>query len=318
MNDIRIKIMSGIALLFIHSYVYSQQPYEIVESYAKEQASGETPQPGAQENNISIYAKPVTIEPAIDGMPDPVWDKAEGICVWDSIAQINVHIKAVYTADKIFFLVRFNDPTESRQHKVWHWNTAEDMYIQGFEREDTFIFKWNMEEKPVDLSIYADNEYYADIWFWKADRTDPVGYADDKMHIFSDEKMNKSTEIITRTGATMYLSRTGDEGREAYFSSLPTLYEGDTVHHYNHCPPDGSRADIQAKGVWNNNQWTIEFSRALQTGNADDISFDTGKTYLFGISRYEIAGGLPEPDWNQPLYNAGDVNNAITLIFDKE
>ncbi|MCP5462191.1 MAG: hypothetical protein H7A34_03265 [bacterium] len=54
--------------------MYSQQPYEIVESYAKEQASGVETLNWEQENNISIYMrKPViTIEPAIDGMPpDP-------------------------------------------------------------------------------------------------------------------------------------------------------------------------------------------------------------------------------------------------------
>ena len=79
--------------------------------------------------------------------------------------------------------------------------------------------------------------------------------------------------------------------------------------------PAGSRADVKAKGVWSYGRWTIEFARTLQTGNGDDIQFDVSKDYLFGVSRYEIAGREPALELKQPLYGSGDISEALTLRF---
>ena len=79
----------------------------------------------------------------------------------------------------------FPDSDESVTHKTWVWGKSAEMYKTGQDREDVFVFKWNMEPNPVYLSLKADNDYMADIWFWKACRTNPVGYADDKYHRFN-------------------------------------------------------------------------------------------------------------------------------------
>ena len=76
----------------------------------------------------------------------------------------------------IFFLVVFPDPDESRRHKPWVWEKELKMYEMGPDREDVFIFKWNMDSEQKDLSVYADKSYTADIWFWKACRTDSTGF----------------------------------------------------------------------------------------------------------------------------------------------
>ena len=57
------------------------------------------------------------------------------------------------------------------------------MYDVGPDRGDCFVFKWAMDAAVNDLSVHSDHPYMADIWFWKANRTDPAGYADDKYHI---------------------------------------------------------------------------------------------------------------------------------------
>lgn len=265
-----------------------------------------------------IIARKVARAPVIDGNDtDSVWAHAKKYTVYDEVAKIDVTLKAVYTDTEIFFLVSYPDTDKSNTHKSWVWDKTMEMYRSGPDREDTFVFKWNMEANPVDISLKADNDYMADIWFWKACRTNPTGYADDKYHRLSVTKMPKVKRLTSKTGSTMYLARRGDSGRPAYEDVLYGEYKDDIMHKFNHTISTGSRADIKAKGVWSDGRWQIEFRRALKTGGADDIQFDTSKSYLFGVSRYEIAGKKPDPEINQPLYGSGDVGEKLTLSFGK-
>ena len=264
----------------------------------------------------TIVAASVSEAPVIDGIDDdPVWQKAKPLVTRDIMAGIDIHLKAVHTDKEIFFLVRFPDPDESRTHKSWQWDAKKNLYGLGKDREDTFIFKWHMEAEPVDLSIHGDNNYTADIWYWKANRTDPSGYADDKSHIFNSIASENATKLTSRTGNTRYLLRLEDEGRSAYKSQIPTVHNGDTVPRYTSRKPTGSRADVKARGVWQDGWWTIELGRALDTGYDDDIQFSSAKSFEFGVSRYEIAGREPDPESNQPLHGAGDVGEVLTLIL---
>ena len=51
--------------------------------------------------------------------------------------------------------------------------------------------------------------------------------------------------------------------------------------------PDGSRGDIKFGAVWDNGIWTAELSRDLNTGNDDDVQFDTSQEYPFNIAAFE-------------------------------
>lgn len=264
----------------------------------------------------TIVVRKVDRPPVIDGMGnDPVWAQATEYTTYDAVAKINMTLKAVYTDSEIFFMVSYPDSEESNTHKSWVWDKTTEMYTTGPDREDMFVFKWNMEPVTVDLSLKADNDYMADIWFWKACRTDPVGFADDKYQRYSANQLPKSTKLTSRAGKTMYLIRKGDSGTSAYKGNLYVEHKEDTIPQFSNRTPKGSRADIRAKGVWSGGRWTIEFTRALNTRNGDDIQFDTSKTYLFGVSRYEVAGRNPDPKLSQPLYGSGDVGEALTLKF---
>ncbi|MBU1852430.1 MAG: hypothetical protein KJ957_00105 [Candidatus Omnitrophica bacterium] len=263
-----------------------------------------------------VVAEKITQAPVIDGKPDEsLWEEVQAIVSHDDIADIDITLKAAYTDEEIFFLVTFPDPDESRMHKEWIWDKDADMYKTGPSREDTFVFKWNMEPAPVDLSVYSDDPYITDVWFWKACRTDPVGFADDKIQALALIKNPKARELTSKSGSTMYLQRLGDEGRAAYKDVLFIEYKGDIVPNFENQTPTGSRADIRAKGSWSSGRWAIEFRRLLNTGNADDIQFVPGKSYQFGITRYEIAGRSPDPTTTQPLYGCGDVTEVLTLEF---
>lgn len=57
-------------------------------------------------------------------------------------------------------------------------------------------------------------------------------------------------------------------------------------------PPTGSRADVMQAAVWEDGTWHTEISRALVTGNSDDVQFDDmGMMYRFGVSLMDDSGG---------------------------
>ena len=189
-------------------------------------------------------------------------------------------------------------------------------YVQGPDREDTFVVKWSMEPLPVDLSMDADEPYRADIWFWKAHRTDHAGYADDKMHIYSRTEVPGAYVLISRQGQRFYVSRDGDAGDAAYANRVYGVYEGERRPPYRYQTPTGSRADVRAKGQWREGLWTVEFSRKRVTDHADDLQFRWPGRYLFGVSRFEIAGRPPNPQLEEPYYGAGDVSEQLELVIE--
>lgn len=263
-----------------------------------------------------LVAAKVDVAPAIDGVAgDPAWTKAEPIVTHDPIAGIDVVLKAVYTGDEIFLLARFPDPTEDRDHKLNRWNPELEIYEEGPTREDTFVLKWSMEPFPIDLSLSADNPYKADIWYWKACRTDTVGYADDKMQVYSLTRSQTAKWLLSGSGRTFYLTRSGDAGSSAYGSAVYAGYAGNEVPAFIIRAPDGSRADVHAKGTWRDGEWTIEFRRKLRTGHIDDIQFATAQAFQFGVSRYEIAGRAVDDRLAQPKFGAGDVGETLFLAF---
>jgi hypothetical protein len=74
---------------------------------------------------------------------------------------------------------------------------------------------------------------------------------------------------------------------------------------------------VKARGIWKDGIWTIEFRRNLSTGQQDDIQFTTDRKFLFGVSRYEIAGRHQNNDLSAPLYGTGDVSEPLWLEFVK-
>lgn len=265
-----------------------------------------------------LLAEKVAEPPVIDGKDnDPVWNKAEQVITQDQANNLSIAAKAIYTTQDIFILVKFKDPDESRTHKSWQWDKGLSLYKVGYDREDIFVIKWNMNPEPTDLSIYSDDPYLADIWYWKARRTDPVGYADDKTHKLKSEKERDATELKSKSDKAIYLIRSADKGTSAYKMDMKMDYQGEVLPRYINRQPTGSRADVKAKGNWRDGEWTIEFARALDTGNQDDVQFEVDKKYLLGVSRYEIAGRPPNEKLSQPLYGTGDINEALWLHFMK-
>ena len=254
--------------------------------------------------------------PVLDGVGNDVaWQAASTITTKDRIADISIELQAVYTDEDLFVKVRFPDATENREHKTLVWSSELELYRTGVKREDSFVLKWSMEPVAVDLSLQSQKPYRADIWYWKAFRTDTMGYADDKQHIYYTHETEHSQQIILPSGKRMFLDRPSDSGKSTYQSITYEKFIGDTAVRYTHRQPSGSRADVRAKGNWSEGYWTIEFQRKMLTGHVDDIQFDPALSYDFGVSRYEISGTPPNFKLEQPYYESGDVGEIITILF---
>jgi hypothetical protein len=264
-----------------------------------------------------VITTKVTGAPTIDGSEkDDVWSAARTVTVKDVTTDSDVTLKSVYTEDMIFFLVSFPDSREDRFHKPWVWDKEFGAYKLGPQREDTFTFKWNMTDGVEDISNYSDKDYTTDVWYWKAGRTDPAGYSDDKMHVLAPNPGKKAKELISRSGKKRYLMRLGDAGKPAQKKRILTDYQGDVENQYESAVPDGSRADIKTRGVWKDGRWTVEFGRKLNTGHADDIQLDSasGKKYHFGISIHGLYGEAI--DKTKPhLYGQGRISESLYLVF---
>lgn len=262
-----------------------------------------------------VISKKVTKAPLIDGQIESSWQQAQETVTHDALAKIDIRIKSVYTDDEVFFLIRFIDATENRFHKNLVWEKSTASYKIGPTREDTVVLKWNLEAFPVDLTVSSDQQYSADIWYWKSFRTDHANRADDKYQIYSSTPSKKGHRVISKKGRTFYLTRKGDKGRSSYKNNVPIEFKGEHISGYKLRAPKGSRADVRAKGVWKDGMWTVEFARKLDTGQIDDVYFEKGLSYQFGVSRYEIAGRKKMEGIENPLFGSGEITEHLLLKF---
>ena len=181
-----------------------------------------------------MVAVPVDAAPALDGMgDDAAWASATEIVVpisggvnFDGKGGTDVSIKAVYTADEVYFLVTYADPTESFFRSPWQKNEdgtftkITDPADKGGDNnavyEDKMAFIWpitavknfettgcfvachageNSDLKPYGNKYLAEGET-ADIWHWKSVRN--LNQVDDQW--LDSTKLDTSTpELQAKT-----------------------------------------------------------------------------------------------------------------------
>jgi len=181
------------------------------------------------------------------------------------------------------------------------------------DREDMLALKWSLTGSDAHLAFRDAEPHRADIWFWKARRTNPAGFADDKLQVLSVEPNRRAMPVSSTRFGKLYLQRLPDAGRPAYEERFFFENRGRFADKYYPQSPEGSRGDVRAKGVWSRGQWTIELARLLDTGHDDDVRFEPGGSYLFAAACYEMAAGKVHPEFHQPLYRTGDAYDRLIL-----
>ncbi len=203
---------------------------------------------------------------------------------------IDVTVKSAVNGDNIYFLVEWPDDTKDASHKSLTWSEEEDGYVKGKDREDRVIMKFDMEG-DFTACMLSGKAYKADIWHWKAFRSGSAGYAHDKMHVFSFDKMPKAKEHPTRDGKSIWVARPSDKGSKPYKGVTPLDNEGASIPYYQVSKTwTGSIGDVRAQAVHDGSKWTVELQRKLDTGNADDVKFAQGKTFNAGIALFNHTG----------------------------
>lgn len=166
----------------------------------------------AQQKNV-LVARKAAAPPALDGVMEDAWKDAPPLTV-KVVGGRNlpggtteVTLRALYTADTLYLLAQYKDPTESVRRGPWvkqadgSWQKLRDPNDKGGDDnlyyEDKFAMLWNIsspafeqrgclsgchtgEGKSYGNKYTKDPGERLDIWHWKGVRTGPVGQVDDQ------------------------------------------------------------------------------------------------------------------------------------------
>jgi hypothetical protein len=236
--------------------------------------------------------------PALDGKSeDEAWRTApelkltvRRVMLPNTGESAGVSIRSVYTDSEIYFLVAWEDKTrDDASHKSWTWNADKKAYEEGPDREDMFSLAFE-HTGPFVADMLAPVDAAWDVWHWKAFRTNPQGYAMDRIHRYSRQK---AKEFRARDGKPIWIARSEDAGETVEKKQdAPKEQAGERVPQYVAGKPTDSAADVRAKGEWADGRWTLELGRKLNTGHKDDTPFDPSRSYKIALGTHDRTGDM--------------------------
>ncbi len=204
--------------------------------------------------------------PVIDGKVDAAWDKAKALKIkldktpykpsngFNGITNTTATIKAMYDDRNIYFLIQWDDPTESLNRFPWvrqpdgSWKQLKNKDSTGHDNtyyEDKMAMLWNINYKPFEkkgcaatchmakdgkqMGIednspgrkYTKDGETVDMWHWKGVRTNPVGQADDQYIDDSTGKGEWGRHGDVKTGGGYKDNKTEDGKLPAYVMANP-------------------------------------------------------------------------------------------------
>ena len=242
---------------------------------------------------------------------------------------IELKTKSVYTGDEIFFRFEWPDKDKSMNKNRWKYSGGKWSKIKGDEDRLGVVFEINRIDKfaTKGCTVLCHNEsknekewYYAvssskekaDMWHWKAVRSNPVGFTEDGFVTTNpSKKPEEGRKRDADNGTKAKSNRTKDKSGPAYMQDPsktapmpdtllvsqaveikgnPGFKDGDEIPGYMlYTDWKGSFADVKTQGVWQNGKWTVMMSRKLETGYDDDVQFNTRKKYPFALAVFDNA-----------------------------
>ncbi len=169
--------------------------------------NGGTSLPPRRASYPVLLASLTRTAPALDGVMDGVWDRATPLRVkafpikkFGNKRIMEVELRALYTAEELFLLARWADPTESLEYKPWvfdgtAWHEEREV------ADDAFAVNWNISSRlfPLigcralchlsgypEINDLAPHDMWTekagmivDHWEWRATETAPLGWVKD-------------------------------------------------------------------------------------------------------------------------------------------
>jgi hypothetical protein len=143
------------------------------------------------------------VQTAPQGLDDPIWRSAPAVQLLVEARDKTmekygtVTTRALYTDDTLFFLFKWNDPTQSVTKQSWQFDGRQWRHLKGNEDRLALLFEITRIQhfatrgcavtchSPADVprekwqfaTRSADEK--GDLWHWKAARSAPYRYADD-------------------------------------------------------------------------------------------------------------------------------------------
>lgn len=250
----------------------------------------------------SVPVASLTKAPAVDGKLDewgaggwlkvpvqPSLDKTErakfGMNPEDDLNQTGklvVQLKAGVHEGRFYLALKYPDAHADTEHRIWEWRGGK--YNEGKQREDMAAVRFHLAG-DYDRTMLTLKDYKVDVWLWSVARTDPAGLAEDQMHHMTAALQENAAEYTMADGKTIYIRKQRDAGKPSYkVLPRPKDNKGDKLPSFEAQAATGSVADVAAKGEWSKGHWQLEFGRALDTGNADDVAFKPGVKLLGQIA----------------------------------
>ncbi len=196
-----------------------------------------------------------------------------------------VVLSALYSDDGVAILAEWPDSTRSDMRDPYIWNANTREYDRPSKADDQFAVEFAIDGDFQPNMLPASGEYTADVWHWKAGRSNPKGWADDKRHLIRQQEIPGAKEYALGGHAKVFIARPMDEGTPAYkLRQVPADFDGEVVNSFEYQQASGSVADIRAKGVHNGSAWTLEMTRAFDTGHDDDAIIHTDVDNPFAIA----------------------------------
>jgi len=196
-------------------------------------------------------------------------------------------IKVGVYGEYVCFYIEWEDATQDDTHKPWVWDSSSQKYLASKRLEDQFALQF-ATGGDYTTDWFLGGEFTADMWHWKASRSNPLGLAHDKSTMVSRQKLLRAYKGVAIDGKPIYIARPADKGDKLYVTKRYRKYNQDLMPKYLLIEsPQGSVADVEARGVWAGGKWHLELRRKLNTGDPVDIVFGTGDTILGGIAVFD-------------------------------
>ncbi|CAN5860817.1 hypothetical protein BH10CHL1_BH10CHL1_27130 [soil metagenome] len=235
----------------------------------------------------------------------------------------DVNIQAAYDGKNLTMRLEWSDTTESNLNKAWVWDGSKfsrskdlgDRMGVLFPIENNADFaskgcagachnldadqeKWWMGSESADQHL--------DLWQWTAASTNPVGQAQDewmsKQEDPAEMESGTHSDALKSGGSTSNVNKAKDGPAFMHRTDLSAsfiitgeqvpvdtskLAKGASIPTSILAPWVGSRADIQAKGIWKDGKWVVVLLRSLDTGHDDDLVLTPPKAYPLGIAVFD-------------------------------
>lgn len=202
---------------------------------------------------------------------------------------LEVEVQAGMHGERFYLAARWPDAAADTAYKGWE--RVGDKYIDNKRHDDAFAVRFQLDG-DYDRSMLSAKTYAVDVWYWSAARTNPAGHAEDWTHRLSTRPIENAAEYTVKAIGTVYIKKQRDAGTPVYrMVPRPREAGADRLPAFEiNKAPSGSVADVSAKGRWAAGAWSLEMSRKLDTGHADDTPFATGKAVLGQIAVFNRAG----------------------------